>query len=93
MKRRCFLMYAFVGSLFGQKRVTEERRKFYITGLVHTPTANDCTIPPTVVFARDRLDALMQIVGVTVWTEEEWQDMRNRVGKRFDESCKAQVVK
>lgn len=40
--------------------------RFYITG-----GWSDCSKPPLVVEARNRLDALAR-AGFTVWTEEEW---------------------
>jgi hypothetical protein len=52
--------------------------KFYITGLYHTPELNDRTLPPIVVEADDRLDALTR-TGCTVWTEEEWRQAQGRL--------------
>jgi hypothetical protein len=66
---------------------TETREKFYITGFAHTPTANDCTVPPLISYGRDRIDALVKS-GVTVWTEKEWLEMRKETGKSFDQGCK-----
>ena len=66
------------------------RKKFYITGLSHTATANDCTIPPIIAYGADRIDALLHCCesgGLTVWTEAEYIEMRRTVGRAFDEIC------
>lgn len=53
-----------------------ELRKFYVTGgrLTEDGTPrNDSKVPALVCFGADRLDALTRC-GVTVWTEEEYQE-------------------
>jgi hypothetical protein len=78
-----------VSSVFETSKAPD---KFYITGLAHTATANDCTIPPIVAYGSSRVNALLHCCeggALTVWTEAEYKEMRQRIGKEFDESCEA----
>ncbi len=91
MSKRKFLALLLAGIPVNLIAQSKARRKFYITGLAHTATANDCTIPAIVTYGTDRVDALLHCCdggGLTVWTEEEYRDMRRSIGKQFDESCK-----
>lgn len=66
-------------------------QKFYITGLAHTATANDCTIPPIVAYGKDRVDALLHCCeggGLTVWSAKEYEAFQKNTGKEFEASCK-----
>ena len=61
-----------------------EPKKFYITGLAHTETQNDCTIPTIEVYAADRYGAAIEMLKhATVWTEEEWKDVLATGGSMF----------
>lgn len=66
-------------------------KKFYITGLFHTKSANDCTIAPIEIYGHDREDALVRwanSTGCTVWTEEEFADMKKDIWPSLVENCK-----
>ena len=57
--------------LFGgpMKSSLPKEKRFYISGLILKR--------PTTVYAKDRLYAVTSI-GLTVWTEEEWNDAKKR---------------
>lgn len=55
-------------------RTTKIVPKFFITGLYHSERFSDESLPPLEVEAPDRVTALCSIPGVTVWTEEEWEE-------------------
>ena len=94
MTKRKFLALLFTA--FPTLALAEKtKKKFYITGLAHTSTANDCTIPAIVTYGTDRANALLNCCdggGLTVWTEEEYEEMRRTNGKQFDENCKATIT-
>lgn len=84
MTRKQFLVA--LSALFGANlQAQKPQKKFYITGF------GSCE-PALESFGASRGDALLHCCnsgGLTVWTEEEWKDFRSRLGKQFDESCKA----
>src|SRR5947199_5510565 len=57
--------------LFGgsMKSLPPKEKRFYISGPILKR--------PTTVYAKDRLEAVVSI-GLTVWTEEEWNDAKKR---------------
>jgi hypothetical protein len=98
MKRRrifsalfgCGLLAKIEAQQLGKKPI----KKFYVTGLAHTKEANDCTIPPIICYGTDRLDALLHCCeggGLTVWTEEEWNEWMKRGGREFEATCKEEL--
>lgn len=51
--------------------------KYYITGIYRTKECNDTTLPPIESYGHSRVEALARIRGITVWTEEEWEQVKN----------------
>jgi hypothetical protein len=57
-------------SLSPEQPVKPGRKKYFITGLIHTKEFNDCNIPPIVCYGETRSDALLRCCeggGLTVW--------------------------
>lgn len=68
--------------------------KYYVTGYTDFRDGGDCTHPAVVAYAESRLDALDKCHcwdghsgDPTVWTVDEYENMRNSIGKQFDADC------
>ncbi len=74
MKALGLVLTLLAGMALGQIR-RETLQKYYITGLYRTDKCNDLMLGPIEVMATNRLDALVNIRGVTIWTEKEWKEV------------------
>jgi hypothetical protein len=76
LNRRNFLQFGASALAATTSAAPTGHKRFYITGLAHTKTLNDCTIPPIEVHAPDRVSAIYELIKyATVWTEDEWNDV------------------
>ena len=67
-----------------------QKKKFYITGFFNSEKFNDCTVPPIIAYGTDRINALLYCCeggGLTVWSEEEWEQFQKRGGADFKSMC------
>lgn len=86
MHRRSFIGL-LTGLLAVKTAAPQVNKTWYITGGHSSDgSGGDCTIPPIVVHAPTRIDALLS-VPFTVWSEEEYANFQRRSGQDFKEGC------